>query len=232
MVTQRAGEALNDQRETARRALHHQQGELLAATHLCEAAARQNLVNALARNDEAHTYNVQMQTRQPEHEADARFSRRHKELLSRFSQEANQALENQRDIFVKEPTSEVRRRDEQVYDSRTKLSIQTLHSKRHNATTKSRLRWTTPELDRIGSRDSSIERSLKNLALLSQLLDQKLIDFDEEKKNDYEKYDVTKMTEQNLRLNFRRIGQTWSPTNPGHRKATKSFAIFAAKLCN
>ena len=37
-----------------------------------------------------------MQIRQLEREADARFSQRHRELLSRFSQEANRALENQR----------------------------------------------------------------------------------------------------------------------------------------
>ena len=40
------------------------------------------------------------------------------------------------------------------------------------------------------------------------------------------------MTEQNLRLNFQGIGRTWSPTNPGPQKASKSFAIYAAKLCN
>ena len=49
LVTQRTREALNHQRETARRALLHQQEEFLAATHQEEAAARQNLVSALAR---------------------------------------------------------------------------------------------------------------------------------------------------------------------------------------
>ena len=47
-------------RETARRPLLHQQGELLAAIHQCEAAARQHLVNTLAMNDDAHKYNVQV----------------------------------------------------------------------------------------------------------------------------------------------------------------------------
>ena len=42
MVTQRAREALNDQRETARRALLHQKGELLDATHQHEAACAAN----------------------------------------------------------------------------------------------------------------------------------------------------------------------------------------------
>ena len=39
LVTQRAQEALHDQRETARRALLRQQGRLLAATHQYVAAA-------------------------------------------------------------------------------------------------------------------------------------------------------------------------------------------------
>ena len=59
-VTQRAREALNIQRETPRRALLHQQGHFLAAAHQYEAAAKQNLVSALARNNEAHNHNVQM----------------------------------------------------------------------------------------------------------------------------------------------------------------------------
>ena len=56
LVTQRAREALNDQCETARRALLHQQGELLAATRQYKAAARQHVVSTLARNSEAHNY--------------------------------------------------------------------------------------------------------------------------------------------------------------------------------
>ena len=38
LVTQRARAALNDQRETAQRALPHQQGEILAATHASSTA--------------------------------------------------------------------------------------------------------------------------------------------------------------------------------------------------
>ena len=76
LVTQRAREALNDQRETARRALLHQHGEFVAAIHQCEAAAGQTIVSTGARNNEAHSYNVQMQVRQLEHEPDARFSQR------------------------------------------------------------------------------------------------------------------------------------------------------------
>ena len=71
LVTQRAREALNNQRETSRRALFHQHGGFLAATHQYEAVTRQNLVSALARNSEAHNYDVQMQVRHLEQEADA-----------------------------------------------------------------------------------------------------------------------------------------------------------------
>ena len=45
------------------------------------------------------------------------------ELSSRFSHEAIQALENHREQFVTEM-----RRDEQVHDLRTELSLQALHS--------------------------------------------------------------------------------------------------------
>ena len=56
LVTQRAREALNDQRETARRVLLHQQGEFLAATHQREAAARQNLVNSFGEKERSTQY--------------------------------------------------------------------------------------------------------------------------------------------------------------------------------
>ena len=49
-------------------------------------------------------------------------------MFSRFPQEANQALEDQREIVVTEATSEVCRRDEQLHDLRTELSLQTLHA--------------------------------------------------------------------------------------------------------
>ena len=104
---QRARQTLYDQRETARRALLHQQGEFLAATHQNAAVARQNFVNLLARNDEAQNYRVQTRVRRLEHEVDTRFPHRQRKLLSRFSQEANQALEDQRAIVVTEVTAEV-----------------------------------------------------------------------------------------------------------------------------
>ena len=87
-VTQRAREALNLQRDTARRALLHQEGEFLAATHQDEAAARQNLVNTLTMNSEAHCYNEQPHVRQLEQEVDARFSQIQRELLSRCQESA------------------------------------------------------------------------------------------------------------------------------------------------
>ena len=43
------------------------------------------------------------------------------ELWSRFSQEAIEALEDQREILVTEVASEVWRRDEQLYDLRAEL---------------------------------------------------------------------------------------------------------------
>ena len=118
-------EASHHQRETARRAPRPQQGEFLAATHQYEAAARHNLVNTLARVHEVHNYKVQMQVRQLEQEADARLSQRGR--VSRFSQEANQAVGNQPENLVTEVTSEVWRRDEQVYDLHTELSLQAPH---------------------------------------------------------------------------------------------------------
>ena len=51
-----------------------------------------------------------MQVRPLEQEADALFSQRRRDLLSRFYQEAHQAFENQRENLVTEVTSEVWRR--------------------------------------------------------------------------------------------------------------------------
>ena len=69
-----------------------------------------------------------MQVPQVEHESVARFSLRQRELLSRFSQQVNQALENQRDIMVTKVTTEVWRRHEQVHDLRAELRLHALHS--------------------------------------------------------------------------------------------------------
>ena len=55
-----------------------------------------------------------MQVRQLEQEAHVRFSQRQRELSSRFSQEAKQAVEGERVILATEVTSKVWRRDEQL----------------------------------------------------------------------------------------------------------------------
>ena len=74
---------------------------------------------------------------------------------------------------------------------------------RRYATRESRIRWPTSALDRIGSGNTATSRDvLKNLELLNEPLDQKLIDFDQENQNFYEKYDVTMMTEQILMLYY------------------------------
>ena len=49
---------------------------------------------------------------------------------------------------------------------------------------------------------SNTERRLKNLELLNQSPDQTLIEFGKDKQNFHEKYDVTIMTEQNVKLNY------------------------------
>ena len=60
LVTHRAQEALNVQRETDRRISHYQQGKFLADCHQDEAGARQNLVSVLARHNEAHNENAKI----------------------------------------------------------------------------------------------------------------------------------------------------------------------------
>ena len=59
---------------------------------------REDFVNILASHHKARNYHVQMLVRQLEHEADARLFQRQRKLLSRFSQAANQALDNQREV--------------------------------------------------------------------------------------------------------------------------------------
>ena len=55
------------------------------------------------------------------------FSQRQMELLSRFSQGANQALEDQREKLVTGGNIRSIGRDEQVHDLRTELGLQALH---------------------------------------------------------------------------------------------------------
>ena len=154
-----------------------------------------------ARNNEALNSNVQMQVRQLEHEEDARCSLRPREPLSRCSDETNQALEDRREILVTEVTSEVWRWDEQVHALRTELSLHAQHSE--DVTQQQSQEYGGPHSTwQDGFRKhSNIGRCSKNLELLNQSLDQRLIKLDNEKQNFYEKWNVT--------------------TNPGHRKASK-----------
>ena len=169
MVAQR--EALNDQREAARRALRHRQGDVLAGTHRYEAAARQNLVSALARDTEGHSFNEQMQVRQLEQEANARFSHGLNELLYRFSQDANQALEDQLSNLVTEVT-----RCDGCEMSNYTIYVQNWVFKHHTRK--------TPHNDKIKNMldcistwqdwfkiNSNIERRLKNIDLFNRVLD-------------------------------------------------------------
>ena len=184
-------------RETARRALHRQQGERLAATDQYEAAARKNFVKTLARNTEAHNDNVQVQVRQLEHEADARFSQRQMELLSRFSLEGTQALEDQRDRHQKHG-------DE---TSKYMIYVPTWVFMHHNRKTlcnnevDNTLDYISTWQDLLG-KHSNVDKCSKNLELLNEPLDQKLVDIDEEKKNFYVKCDATTMTEWKLMLYY------------------------------
>ena len=68
--------------------------------------------------------------------------------------------------------------------------------------------------------------------MLNWLLDQKLVDFDAERKNSYEEYGVKIMREQKLRLIWQGIGQTWNLINPGPQNDSNLFTSYAAKFCN
>ena len=138
-----------------------------------------------------HNDSVQMQVRQLEHEADARFSQRPRELFSRFSQEAHQALEDQREILGN--GSDIRSMDT-IYVQTSVFK----HYTSEDSTQQQSQEHVGPHQHLTGlfGAHSHIEKCLKNLELLIQPLDQKLIEFDEEKKNSCVKYEVTKMTGQ------------------------------------
>ena len=94
----------------------------------------------------------------------------------------------------------------------------------------SRIRWTTPALDRIGWGNTAMSRCVwrKSNCSVSRW-NRNWSPFDKEKQNFYEKYDVTIMTQRKLMPHYKGIGQTWNPTSPGHQKASKSFANYAKK---
>ena len=85
---------------------------------------------------------------------------------------------------------------------------------RRHVTTKSRKRWTTSALYRIGSGNITISRKFEE-PRAAQPLDQKLIDFHKEKQNFFEKHDVTKMTEQTLMLYYLRDRANKEPHKSG-----------------
>ena len=139
-----------------------------------------------------------MHVRQLEHDADARFSQRQRERLSGFSQEANQPLEDQRESLT-EVTSEVWRRDEQVHDALSELCLQALHSKdvtQHPEDAGLHRHW--PGL--VQEAQQHREMFEDSRGAQSSRWTRKMIDFDREKQNFCNMYDVTMMTERNLML--------------------------------
>ena len=107
----------------------------------------------LARNNESHNYSVQMQVRQLEHEM-RDFSKDKGNCYRDFSQEANQALENQRENLGSgsDNRSMELRRTSTWFTYRTQFSC----TKQQFSTT----RWTTSALDRIGSRNAAVSREM------------------------------------------------------------------------
>ena len=200
LVTYRAREGLNDHRETARCALLHQQGEVLAATRQCEAVAREK-----------------QQWGAWSWRADASSTARKRSRCAIFSKTEGIVIS----IFPGRKSSSWRSatnfgNGSNVRSKKARWAGFLLTLRTESSSTTRGRRFATTELRKCCTgqdrfrKHSHIERCLKNLELLVQLLDQKLIDPDEQRKNSYEKYDVTKRTEQKLRLFFSGFGQTWS----------------------
>ena len=137
-----------------------------------------------------------------------------RELLSRYSGSKSSSFEDERDILVTEVITEVWRRGEQSYDLRTELSL------RHNKIKQAWFMKTQqyremfeesrtaqsaagPEIDQLRHREAELLREVRR------------------HNNGRPK----------LWLYCQGIGQTWSPTNPGHQKPSRLFAMYAAKLC-
>ena len=78
----------------------------------------------------------------------------------RDSQKAYQALENQREHLVTEVTSSVWRRDEQVYELRTELSLQALHSEDVTQQQSQEGAGLHQHLDRVGSGNTTMSRDV------------------------------------------------------------------------
>ena len=92
-------------------------------------AARQNLVNTLTRNNEAHNYNVQVQVRQLENKKHTRLFKDKGNYYRDSLRKQIKLLKISENFGVTEVTSEVWRRAEQAHDSRTELGLQALRSR-------------------------------------------------------------------------------------------------------
>ena len=115
--------------------------------------------------------------------------------------EENQALYNQREFVVTEVTTEVWRRDEQVHDLRTELSLHALYADDASQQPNQEYAGLYQHLSGL-VQDTQKHRDVWRISNWKNwLLDQKSIDFDEERENSYDKYDVKLLKEQNLRLN-------------------------------
>ena len=207
-----SGEELNWTRE--RCAPHRSETHEIAeravrrAIHQHEAVARQNLVSALARNTEAHNYNVEMQVRHS-----------NKKQIEICSWSKSSSWRSARKFG--------NGRDEHVNDSRTKLSLQALHVKYvsqqqnheyaglHQHLTRSvhetqqyrdmfeesrtARSATGPEIDRLRRRAKELLREVRR--------------------------------QTNERANVDKgIGCTWTLRNPRHQKDCNWFASYAAKF--
>ena len=228
LVTQRAREALNDQRETARRA--HQQGEPIDATHQYEAAARQTLVNSLARNNEAHNCNVQVQVRHLEHEADARLSQRPREFLSLLSQAANQALARKsgNGSFIR--SMEARRAS--VFDLHTALSLEAQHAEDVKQQKKREYVGLHQHLTGL-VQETQQYRGMFEPSRAAQSASGP--DFDRLRRREEElSQEVRHQNDARAKFEAQssRKRTDWSPINSGHHKAGCESASYALKLCH
>ena len=109
--------------------------------------------------------------------------------------------------MVTEVTTEVWRRDEQVHDLRAELSLHALCADDASQQPNQEYAGLYQHLTGL-VQDTQQHRDVWRISNWKNwLLDQKSIDFDEERENSYDKYDVKLLKEQNLRLNCQAIGR-------------------------
>ena len=98
-------------------------------------------------------------------------------------------------------TTEVWRRDEQVHDLRAELSLHAWYADDASQQPNQEYAGLYQHLTGL-VQETQQNRDVWRISNCSiWLLDQKSIDFDEERENSYDKYDVKLLKEQNLRLN-------------------------------